>query len=152
VDFDHSANPPSHPELLALLAGEFANMHFDVRAFLRELALSKTYQRSSEVPPGVRETAADSFAVATLKPLSPEQLAWSTMQAVGVVDGERKTAKGSSSESKLVGNVTAFVRTFGGRQGQPEGETFEATLDQALFLSNSGLVRTWLTPRPGNLI
>src|SRR5262245_50712773 len=50
VDLDHADNPPSHPELLTLLADEFAEMKFDVRAFLRELALSQTYQRSSETP------------------------------------------------------------------------------------------------------
>jgi len=50
VDLDHSDNPPSHPELLDLLAGEFAAMKFDMRAFLRELALTQTYQRSFDPP------------------------------------------------------------------------------------------------------
>jgi hypothetical protein len=52
VDFDHSDNPPSHPELLDRLADEFAAMKFDMRAFLREVVLSKTYQRSFDLPPG----------------------------------------------------------------------------------------------------
>src|SRR5262249_44921391 len=45
LDMDHSGNPPSHPELLALLADEAAAHKFDVRWLLREIALSKTYQR-----------------------------------------------------------------------------------------------------------
>ena len=52
LDLDHSANPPSHPELLDLLADEFAAHKFDVKWLLREIALSKTYQRSSELPAG----------------------------------------------------------------------------------------------------
>ncbi|HEX4590700.1 MAG TPA: DUF1549 domain-containing protein, partial [Gemmataceae bacterium] len=52
VDFDHSDNPPTHPELLDRLADEFAAMKYDIRAFLKELALSKTYQRSFDLPPG----------------------------------------------------------------------------------------------------
>lgn len=50
VDFHHSSNPPTHPELLDLLADEFAAMNFDVRKFLRTIALSKTYQRSFAMP------------------------------------------------------------------------------------------------------
>ena len=41
VDLDHSGNPPSHPELLTLLADDLAGHKFDLRYFLRELALSR---------------------------------------------------------------------------------------------------------------
>ena len=50
VDFHHSSNPASHPELLALLADEFAAMNFDVRKFLRTIALTRAYQRSFAMP------------------------------------------------------------------------------------------------------
>jgi len=50
LDFHHSANPPTNPDLLSLLAEELANLDFDLRMFLREIALSQTYQRSSELP------------------------------------------------------------------------------------------------------
>ena len=53
VDLDHPDNPPSHPQLLALLAEEFVRTRFDVRAMLRELALTRAYQRSCD-PPSVR--------------------------------------------------------------------------------------------------
>ena len=46
IDFDHSANPPSHPELLDLLTDELIAHKFDVKGLLRELALSTTYQAS----------------------------------------------------------------------------------------------------------
>src|SRR5207248_1831128 len=50
LDMDHPGNRPSHPELLDLLADDIALRKFDMRGFLRELALSETYQRSSELP------------------------------------------------------------------------------------------------------
>ncbi len=50
VDQHHSDNPPVHPELLDLLADELPKIGFDVRSMLRELALSRTYQRSIDLP------------------------------------------------------------------------------------------------------
>src|SRR5262245_12311635 len=47
LDLHHAGNPPSHPELLDLLASELADHHFDTRWLIREIALSQTYQRSS---------------------------------------------------------------------------------------------------------
>ncbi|MEZ6127837.1 MAG: DUF1549 domain-containing protein [Planctomycetaceae bacterium] len=46
VDMHHSMNPPSHPQLMTLLADEIAAMNFDVKAFLRELVLTDVYQRA----------------------------------------------------------------------------------------------------------
>jgi uncharacterized protein DUF1549/uncharacterized protein DUF1553 len=61
VDFHHSDNPPSHPELLELLATEIRHLHYDVAAFLREIALSRTYQRSCQ-PPSATSWQASSLA------------------------------------------------------------------------------------------
>jgi hypothetical protein len=154
VDMDHGANPPSHPELLDLLADEFGTMKFDVRAFLRELALSKTYQRASMPPAGTKPAAPASFAVALLKPLTPEQLALAMLQVTGQTDVERKTLGAKLNEAalyaRLAPSVTQFVNLFGGRVGQ--AADFEATLDQALFVANGKVLRTLLTPNAaGNL-
>lgn len=50
VDFMHPANPPSHPAVLDLLAVRFHDGGYDVRPILRELALTRAYQRSCQVP------------------------------------------------------------------------------------------------------
>ncbi|MBS0265580.1 MAG: DUF1553 domain-containing protein [Planctomycetes bacterium] len=91
VEFDHSDNPPSHPLLLAMLTEELAKNRLDVKAFIREIALSKTYQRSSRREGSDQGPAPDDakFAVALLKPLSPAQLAWSMLQASGEIDAHR---------------------------------------------------------------
>src|SRR5260370_20793570 len=89
IELDHSDNPPSHPLLLAMLTEEFARQQLDIRQFLREIALSKTYQRSSrreEASTGgaqgteKTQTNETQFAQALLKPLTPAQFAWSILQ------------------------------------------------------------------------
>src|SRR5262249_26471675 len=88
LDLHHRDNPPSNPELLDLLSREFRAMRYGIKAFLRELTLTRAYQRSSEPPPDSSPELAEPvhFAVAALRPLSPEQLAWSVMQGLGLVD------------------------------------------------------------------
>jgi Protein of unknown function (DUF1549)/Protein of unknown function (DUF1553) len=51
VDLHHPSNPPSHPELLNLLAGELVTTGFNVRSLLREIALTKVYQQAIDLPP-----------------------------------------------------------------------------------------------------
>ncbi len=153
LDMDHPANPPSHPELLDLLAGDLAAHKFDMRYFLRELALSQTYQRSSELPSGIKEAEASRYQAANLKPLAPEQLAWSLMQATGLTETTRQSLGAQANEANLYGrlsaNVTPFVAAFG--SGPGTAQTFDATVDQALFLANGSTVRTWLAPAGSNL-
>jgi hypothetical protein len=122
------------------------------------------------------EAFARRFAVATLKPLSPEQLAWSMLQATGQLetqrvaaaaevakknppkDGEpaeaasaRETEIEQLARTKLQGAVSAFVNLFAAAPGTPQ-QDFSATVDQALFFSNGALVRGWLNPSGTNLM
>jgi hypothetical protein len=53
LDMHHSDNPPSHPDLLNELAIRLTSTKYDVKAFLRNMTLSATYQRSSFIPDGV---------------------------------------------------------------------------------------------------
>jgi hypothetical protein len=73
LDYGHAANPPIHPELLAMLGREIASLKFDVKPFFRELALTRAYQRAidlpGEVPPGSSSTTKE---LATLKVRSAE--------------------------------------------------------------------------------
>jgi len=155
LDFDHPDNPPSHPTLLDLLADEFAAHKFDVKWLVREIALSKTYQRASLAPPGAKDLGPAKFAVAPLKPLAPEQLAYGLLQATGFTDAER-TALGAgltdaALHARLDPQAGPIVRTFGTRAGEPE-DKFAATLDQTLFLKHNGTVGNLIAPRPGNLV
>lgn len=154
VDMDHSLNPPSHPELLDQLADAIGEHKFDVRWYLRELALSETYQRSSEPPAKTDASKAPLYATAIMKPLTPEQLAWSLMEATGLVETTRLgLGKGATEEaihSRLLPNAGPIVQKFASPQGQ--AQTFDARMDQALFIANGTQIRGWLVDRPGSLI
>src|SRR5262249_6754104 len=74
VDDMIDAHEPSHPELLADLAKQFAANGFDVKYLFRALCNSEAYQRSSK-PHGNNEGAGpELFARTAVKPLTPEQL------------------------------------------------------------------------------
>ncbi len=152
LDMDHTDNPPAHPALLTMLAQEAVTQKFDIRHFLHDLALTQTYQRSSELPSGMQEPAP--FLVAQLKPLLPEELAASLYQATGMTDIERTALGKKVAEATLHARVSAatapLVNVFRSEAGTPED--FQPTLDQALQLTNGNLLRSWLNPRTGNLI
>lgn len=174
LDMHHSANPPSHPELLTLLSDELAAMKFDVRRFLREVALSNAYQRSSLAPAGLSpdDVPEESFAMANLKGLGPEPLFASLVRATGNgVTLERQIDEALAKESatkelvkqgvddatrakaravERAKRVKEFVDLFGSPAGSPEGE-FQASLPQALFLANAESIAAWLQPQHDNL-
>jgi hypothetical protein len=64
--------------------------------------------------------------------------------------GEKETFVESKLEERLKPHMSTFVSLFGGEPGQPQQEV-NATVDQALFLSNGDLVRGWLAPRDVSL-
>jgi hypothetical protein len=103
VDMDHAGNPPSHPELLDLLTEELAAHQFDIKWFLREVALSQTYQRSSHRAPLDSTVAAVNPVVAR----SPDRATESTeglpdsslrpVVAPGAGSGDPRTTEGHSA-------------------------------------------------------
>jgi hypothetical protein len=173
LDLNTEDNPPSHPELLEMLSCDLVAMKFDSRAFVRELALTRTYARSSEPPPGFSPTDAtpNKFAAAILKPMSPEQMAWSVMQASGIVTSTRASVEHqlfgvdpklrqltglddkrarlgkrlieAGVHDRLKGSTGAFIRLFGRAAGQSQ-DAYDASVHQALFLSNGEPTQSWL--------
>lgn len=165
LDLDHSENPPSHPELLALLGSEFVAHHFDVKWLLREIALSEAFQRSSQLPQGVTEEGAKParFQVAIPRPLSPEQWSWGLLQATGnsylkseapkspfaVADyltGKQQTPPETVQEAQQL-----LVAIFGSPPGEPEIE-FQPSMGASLFLMNEKLILEMLSSKSGNLV
>lgn len=59
ADFHSLDNPPSDPELLGLLADDWATHGFDLRYLVGELTLTRTYQRSCDPPPPTSVNFAD---------------------------------------------------------------------------------------------
>jgi len=80
LDQMHSANSPSHPELLAWLARDLATHGYDLRRLIRGLVLSGGYSRSSRWD-GPDPPRPSLFATALVRPLTPKQLATSLLLA-----------------------------------------------------------------------
>lgn len=116
------------------------------------------------------------FAMRAEKPLSPEQLTHSMMTATDALTAHQR---GSDAEiektltlesvqndpaklaeraflveqmvrEKVRGNVNAFINLYAAGAGQPQDQYF-ATADQALFVANGNIVRSWLNPAGENL-
>ncbi len=139
LDQFHSENPASHPELLNLLAAEFARQNFDMKWLFRELALTKTYQRTSRLPGGIERGANDRhFLSATERRLSAEQLLASTLQAVNVQPEDAPLENSSpedESGDEIIGLNERFNAAFAAEAREPEYE-FAPSLKSALFTMN----------------
>lgn len=174
LDLHHKDNPPSIPALLDVLTDELVASKFDLKHFVREVALSKTYQRSSQLPSAGKAPPAGAFAVAQLKRMSPEQLLAASLIATGEYDAvaARKAAAAApkpvaadadaeeteAPAKKAGGNPPTmkelrkkFVAAFAAPPGEPEIE-FSPTVASALFVMNDDTTVEWLSRRDGNLI
>jgi hypothetical protein len=150
LDLHHADNPPSHPELLDLLAGEFVAHKYDIRWLLGELARTETYQRASVLPPGDRTPPQESFLVAIEKRLLAEQLLTSTLVATGERARFDPASDDKDAAKKLAGLRDEFVKAFSNPPQEPE-EEFAPSLQSALFVLNDSSVLDLMTPRDGNL-
>tara|TARA_Y100000588_G_scaffold54160_1_gene51326 strand:+ start:186 stop:1817 length:1632 start_codon:yes stop_codon:yes gene_type:complete len=167
LDEVHAQNPPSHPQLMKLLMKEFAAHKFDVKWFIREIALSESYQRSSKLPQDAKQPDPALYITAHPKALTPEQLLRAILKATGntkrvealkadpnaekfdrrgYFTGSHRELPSSYEEIKAV-----FMETFAQPAGQEEVE-FLPGLNKALFLMNDRLLLSWLHPQGENLV
>lgn len=125
----------------------------------------------------ITERLTNDFTIASLKPLTPEQLCWSVFRVTGVYDRYWQTEVAELDKSKplteeqkkdaaqlaardveleqktfdkLKGNVGAFVSLYGAAAGQPQGDFF-STADQALYAGNGGSINSWVAPAGDNV-
>ena len=145
LDLQHGKNPPSHPELQDLLAREFVAHQFDIKWLLRELALTKTYARSSEVqsvapPPEL-------FAVAIERRLSAEQLLRAILIATGNPSNSGDPERFSAAFEALRPKA---LKAFANPPKEPE-EGVNATVQGALTLLNDEAFQKLFAPQPGSM-
>lgn len=168
LDVHHADNPPSHPKLLERLTDEFVAHKFDLKWLLREIVLSKTYQRSSQWI-GEKLPPESSFLVAIEKRQSAEQLSNSILIATGELERltteSRKAAEAAAKTETqtepadeneeppltLETIQTSFKTAFANAAREPE-DTVSSTVKGALFWRNAIPVQQLLRRRPGNLI
>jgi hypothetical protein len=158
VDQIHDANPATHPRLLEHLADDFAAHGFDLRRLMAGILHSEAYLRTSRWEGSESRPANSAYAVAVLKPLSPEQLAVSLAYATGHMETLRAKYEREAKGGKSPGEAHPRARyererdyaEFIGRFAN-DGGTFEANAGQALFLTYNAAVQNMLKPVPGTL-
>lgn len=124
-----------HPELLAALAAQFRESGHDVRALERLLLNTNAYQRSSR-PTETSAEYPDLFAHAAVRPLGPEQLLRSIVQATSVeAIGGGRNRGGQQFERLRNAYAAQFLHTFGNDEMEWTN-TFETSIPRALFLLN----------------
>ncbi|HUE71903.1 MAG TPA: DUF1549 and DUF1553 domain-containing protein [Pirellulaceae bacterium] len=128
VDDMHSANEPSHPELLELLSQQFADSGFDLKLLCRAITSSRTYQQTSR-PGDQADDEARLFARMSIKVLSAEQLYNSLVAILG------PPAKTPSVNVRL-GARYEFCQSFAG-DGEGEPTRFDRGIPHLLRLMNS---------------
>jgi hypothetical protein len=150
----HDDNPPSHPELLDLLAKEFAAHQYDLRFLTLAITASKTYQRSS-VRTHPSQDDPRLFARAVVRGLSAEQVMESMARAASHSPkyGDALGAIQNDLQAQQFGLQTTlrgdFMRRF---PIQPRKTEAATSILQALFMMNGKVTAEMIsTDREGYL-
>ncbi len=137
VDQMDSKHHASHPELLEWLGHNFEQSGYDIKHLVRLIVSSHVYQLETK-PVGKTPPPPESFARALEKPLSAEQLLHSLLIAT------RTKVEGKAAEE--------MERTFVAKFPDLMAETYNPSLQQALFLTNSSVLDDLLQPAPENTV
>ncbi|RBP47377.1 uncharacterized protein DUF1553 [Roseimicrobium gellanilyticum] len=157
LDFIHSENPASHPELLDLLAKEFAAHRFDLRWLIRELALTEVYARSSALPreAAPKAGAERTYTTARERHLTAAQMTRTFLLATGELERVSTVTKAEPEKDEkkytLADFEKAFVAALANAPKEPELQV-NPTLRSSLFLRNGDHVLWAVKPRAGNLV
>jgi len=139
LDLHHTDNPPTHPEVLELLGKELTAHHFDLRWLIREIAMTKHYQRAD----------------ATQRHLIAEQQLRAFISATGEQTRLEINTQPDVNVDAAKYSRADFQKAFAAALANPAKEPELAanpSLRSALFLRNSDHVQWALKPRAGNLI
>ena len=129
ADEMNARNPASHPALLDWLAKDFAAHNYAPRRLIRGIVLSKAYAlgAGSDAPP-------EAFAANIERPLSAEQISRSWRVAAG---------RSPDDDALRKAVVTALPDVL--------PKEYNATFQQAQFLTNSPAFAALLKPMPGSI-
>jgi hypothetical protein len=137
VDDMHDGNPPSHPQLLSALAGQFAAGGFDLKALVRGLCNTRAYQRSGKPAAGDSDAGPELFARMAVKVLTPEQTFDSLVQVLGAPrqpPQAQQPRKGAMPRIPPPTPRAAFVTFFKVDDADPT--EYQVGIPQALRLMN----------------
>lgn len=154
VDDLRDTNPPSNPELLNYLAGQFVRSKYDVKALIRQMLTSRVYQLSAEPVPG-NKSDTQNFARYYARRMSAEVF----HDAVNQVCESRQDFNGMPRSARAIdlphenyGSYFLDVFDRPKRVSVCECErSTSATLAQVLLLSNSDEMENKIASREGRV-
>jgi hypothetical protein len=143
IDDFRPLNPPTHPGLLKLLAGEFAVSGYDVKHLVRCICNSQAYQRTSRVArsddPQLAAASVTAFGRMPLRLMTADMLYSSLRQTYGDEEFDLRPVgakqNNTAGESAPVGNAyLEFQRLFG--TNEENAADFTHGIPQMLTLLN----------------
>ena len=157
VDDIRPKNPPSHPEVMSILANDFNASGRDLKRLMTIIANTKAYQRSANGPAtkADRLKAVRNAARAEVRPMSPEMLFTAIIKACGgeekakaLMEGLRKRDQADMDKKNVAVDQTVtdvynlmqrFINTSTAedRAGKLQ---FEGTVSQALMMMHSDFI------------
>ena len=149
LDQMHPSNPASHPKLLDFLAQDMSDNGYDLNRLIRALVLTQAYARVSRYD-GENRPPQMWFAVANVKPLTPQQY------AAALLFGTRNPSQFASEDvvknQTEIDSVHAQARTLAAKFDVPS-DGFQVSVDEALLFSNdAALEKDLLANRADRLI
>jgi hypothetical protein len=157
VDDFNGRNKPTHPDLIKELAQDFIDHKYNLHWLITAITGSEAYSLSSRAAGKERDLQAEKFlALARVRPLTPEQIMHSTVEAVGISApglGRRPMGPGAKvppppgappggenmKERVMAQYVNQFRYSFGDDEGGEVGE-FAGTIPSALLMMNSNII------------
>lgn len=150
LDQMHSENRSSHPELLAWLARDTAANGYDIKRLVRGIVMSKVYSRSSRYEGSESAPAFKTFAVARLKPMTPQQLA-TALKIASTDPASFDGLKPAEFETKME-QAESAAKGFASLLAQPT-DNFQIGVGEALLFSNGDrLMKEFLTDGAGTTL
>lgn len=141
---------PTHPRLLSLLADSFKKGSFSLRAILRTMVVSSTYQLSTRYTPEPwQERWTPYFARHLARRLPAEMMLDAIIRATGVPATFNVTGLGPVGKAMGLPDTTelgnsapygSFLNTFGRGNRDDEPRTEEGSIPQVLALLDDSLV------------
>lgn len=135
LDQMHSANPPSHPELLDWLARDLVSRDYDLRHLIDGIVRTRMYARGCRANDEKDPPRADSFAVGRVRPLTPRQLSLSlTMASFSPerLPGLERPEDWETQRQQFEDRSNGFADLV-----QIPDENFQISTEEALLFSNS---------------
>jgi hypothetical protein len=154
VDDLRATNPPSNPELMALLKKEFVSKKFDLKSVVRVILNSRAYQLSSKTLP-TNETDSRFYSHYYARRLPAEVLLDAISQSTGISDEFRGYPRGIRAVQVPDPGLNSYFLSLFGRSDRVTACACErmgdVTMPQLLHLQNGESIGNKIRSGEGRL-